>query len=184
MRMTNLNGKLEGPDLSLGVRLSSIADGTMLLDRGVTVDEYLQTSVPRIFAAGDIARWPDRLTGERIRVEHFVVAECQGQTAVRNMIGQRKPFEAVPFFWTEQYDFSLAHVGHAERWDQVAIDGSLAMKNCTIVYRRDGRQLAAAFVRRDHDGLLAELAFEREMSRGMLPFAVAAPAAKATSENS
>ncbi|MBR7983173.1 FAD-dependent oxidoreductase [Burkholderia cenocepacia] len=137
-------------------------DAGLAVERGVTVDRFLQTSAPGIYAAGDIARWPDPLTGERIRVEHWVVAERQGIVAARNLLGQQRPFDAVPFFWSQHYDLTLRYVGHVEQWDRVEIDGNLGVHDCSIAYWRGNTRLAVVTIARDLDNLKAEVALERQ----------------------
>jgi NADPH-dependent 2,4-dienoyl-CoA reductase/sulfur reductase-like enzyme len=143
-------------------RLALAEKAGLALDRGVMVDEYLETSAPGIFAAGDIARWPDPHSGAAIRVEHWVVAQRQGQTAALNMLGGREKFDAVPFFWSQHYDVPINYVGHAETWDTVAIEGEIATRDCVLRYERNGRVLAVASIYRDADSLLAEAAMESE----------------------
>jgi NADPH-dependent 2,4-dienoyl-CoA reductase/sulfur reductase-like enzyme/nitrite reductase/ring-hydroxylating ferredoxin subunit len=131
------------------------------LDRGVLVDAFLESSVPGIYAAGDIARWPDRHSKQNIRVEHWVVAECQGQVAARNMLGQRRPFDAVPFFWSQHYDVPINYVGHAEKWEAIEVDGDINARDCLVRYKLGGRTLAVASIYRDRASLEAELEMEK-----------------------
>jgi apoptosis-inducing factor 3 len=161
------SGGAIGADLvvvGVGVRprLALAEKAGLAMDRGVKVDEYLETSSPGIFAAGDIARWPDPHSGAAIRVEHWVVAQRQGQTAALNMLGGREKFVAVPFFWSQHYDVPINYVGHAETWDELAIDGDITARDCVLRYKRAGRVLAVASIYRDADSLMAEAAMERE----------------------
>ena len=97
------------------------------------------------------------------RGEHWVVAERQGQVAARNILGRRERFDAVPFFWSQHYDTTIAYVGHAEQWDRLEVDGDPAMRDCTVSFWHAGRKLAVATVGRDRSSLAAEVAFEQEM---------------------
>jgi NADPH-dependent 2,4-dienoyl-CoA reductase/sulfur reductase-like enzyme len=151
----------------IGVRpRTTLAESAGLaLDRGVSVNGHLATNGPDIYAAGDIARWPDPHSGQGIRVEHWVVAERQGQTAARNMLDYREPFTAVPFFWSQHYDVPINYVGHAERWDDLAVEGDIAARHCLVRYKLGGRVLAVASIYRDVAGLQAELEMERDLAK-------------------
>jgi NADPH-dependent 2,4-dienoyl-CoA reductase/sulfur reductase-like enzyme len=129
------------------------------METGVIVDDKLESTVPGIYAAGDIATWPDRRWG-RLRVEHWVVAERQGQTVARNMLGVDEKFNAVPFFWSQHYDVGINYVGAGGHHDRVVVDGDPAAKDCAVRFFAGDKLLAVATIYRDRESLEAELAFE------------------------
>jgi len=149
--------------MGVGVRprLALAEQAGLRLDKGVAVDATLRTSAEGVWAAGDIARFPEARTGRGIRVEHWVVAERQGQHAARAMLGAKEPFREVPFFWSQHYDVPINYVGHAEAWDSIGISGSVKERNCLVAYRQGGRVLAVASIYRDQESLLIEAAMER-----------------------
>src|SRR5690348_2669749 len=160
------NGERIAADLvvvGVGVRprVQLAQDAGLRVDNGVLVDEYLETSARGIYAAGDIARWPDPHSGALIRVEHWVVAERQGQTAARNILGARERFDQVPFFWSAHYDVSINYVGHAERPERVEVDGSAKDRDVAVRFIEGGACHALATIFRDKESLDAEVAMEQ-----------------------
>ncbi|HEX6722313.1 MAG TPA: FAD-dependent oxidoreductase [Burkholderiaceae bacterium] len=141
-------------------RIALAEQAGLATDRGVSVDEFLQSSAPGIYAAGDIARWPDVHTGQRIRVEHWALAQRQGQIAALNMLGRRQRFDAVPFFWSQHHDVAIQYAGHAEQWDRIDIDGDADARDCRVRYSLAGKLLATVTIGRDRESLGDERAME------------------------
>ena len=157
---TRLQADLIVAGVGVRPRVALAQQAGLATDRGVSVDEFLQSSAPGIYAAGDIARWPDVHTGQRIRVEHWTLAQRQGQIAALNLLGHRQRFDAVPFFWSQHHDVAIQYVGHAEQWDRIDIDGDPDARDCRVRYSSAGKLLATVTIGRDRESLSAEHAME------------------------
>ena len=158
--------------MGVGVRpRTALAEAAGLaVQDGVLVNALLEASAPGVFAAGDIARYPEARLGQLVRIEHWVVAERQGQAAARAIVGRGEPFHDVPFFWSLHHDVNLGYIGHAPKWDAIEVRGELAARDALIVFRQAGRPLAVVTIDRDHDNLKAEAALERDGYAGLEAF--------------
>ncbi|HEY8152181.1 MAG TPA: FAD-dependent oxidoreductase [Vicinamibacteria bacterium] len=157
---TSLEAGLVVVGVGVTPRTSLAESAGLEVDNGILVDEYLRTSAPDVYAAGDVARIPDPRSGERVRIEHFVVAERQGQAAARAMLGLGAPYRDIPFFWSQHYDVSLSYVGHAAAWDRIETRGSVASRDFAAFYVRQERVMAVVTLGRDLLGLQVEAAME------------------------
>ena len=150
----------------VGVRpnLALAQEAGLTIDNGLAVNEFLEMNVSGVFAAGDVARWPDAYSDVRLRVEHWVVAERQGQVVARNMLGRRERFDEIPFFWSAHYDnLTIRYIGHVEKWDTVKIDGDVTKMDCAVSYMVSGKRRAMATINRDHQNLQTEVQLETEL---------------------
>jgi len=168
-KLTLSNGSQVEADFivaGVGVRpRTALATAGIAVADGIGVDRYLATAAPGVFAAGDVAAYPDPIDGKPMRIEHWVTAERQGQVAARNMLGLKTPFTAVPFFWTEHYGVSLRYVGHCRHWDDLRIDGDMAARDFIARFYRGGVMRASLACGRDRESLADELALERLATR-------------------
>ncbi len=162
---TRLSADLVIIGVGVAPRTALAEDAGLDVDDGVTVDRYLRTSDPNIHAAGDIARWPDPHSNQSIRVEHWVVAQRQGQVAAANMLGRALPYDDVPFFWTKHFDLAIRYLGHAGANQTIEVDGNPAARDATVTFNNGGHVEALATIGRDLESLRQEVRIERSLSK-------------------
>jgi 3-phenylpropionate/trans-cinnamate dioxygenase ferredoxin reductase component len=127
---------------------------------GVLVDEWCRSSAPDVYAAGDVANHLHPVFG-RVRVEHYNNAERMGRAAARSMLGSAAPYDYIHTFWSDQYEHKLEYVGHATRWDQFVVRGSVEDRRLIGFYLLDGHVAAAVGLNRGGD---PELDTDAEMA--------------------
>ncbi|MBI4499209.1 MAG: FAD-dependent oxidoreductase [Chloroflexi bacterium] len=141
-----------------------LAGSGIALENGVLVNEYTETSLPDVYAAGDVANWWHPRWGQRLRVEHYDNAQHQGLAAARTMLGEREPYAPVPYFWSDQYDLTLQYVGYAPGSDRMVVRGSVAARSFTAFSLRGDRVRAAFSLGRPR-----ELMAARQLIRAQKP---------------
>jgi 3-phenylpropionate/trans-cinnamate dioxygenase ferredoxin reductase component len=141
--VTKRGRRIECDFAVLGVGVEPVVDlvaGTTIeTDNGILVDEYCRSTVEDVYAAGDVANHSHPVFQRRMRVEHWQNAMQQGAAAARNMMGRRTPYDAIHWFWSDQYDLNIQYAGFHQESDRLVIRGSLGKRDCTAFYMNDGR---------------------------------------------
>ena len=114
----------------------------LAVDNGIVVDQYLATSAPGVYAAGDVANSFHPLYGQRVRLEHWSAALNQGPVAAKNMLGKPTVYDKVPYFFSDQYDFGMEYTGYAPKWDELVFRGSLSPREFIAFWLYEGRAVA------------------------------------------
>ncbi len=131
---------------------TALVEGTDIeVNNGIVVNEYCETSVPDVYAAGDVANFPNPILGQRVRLEHWQNAQNQGIAAAKNMMGIKEVFSEVPWFWSDQYDLNMQLIGHPHHWDKLVFRGSVPDRQFTAFFVKDGKMQAALAVNRPMD---------------------------------
>jgi NADPH-dependent 2,4-dienoyl-CoA reductase/sulfur reductase-like enzyme len=143
--------------VGVGVRpVTHFIEGVELDQAGGIVVNSRLRAADGIYAAGDIASFPDVKTGEHMRIEHWRTAQQQGRIAARNMLGLNVPFASVPFFWTRQFDVGLLYIGRGASWDEIIYHGDVSSHDFLAFYVKNERVRAVAGVNRDREMAAAE----------------------------
>ena len=162
--------KIEGDIVVVGVgalpRTQLAVEAGLDVGDGIIVDEHLETSVPGIYAAGDVAAAWHPLLQARIRVEHWDNARRQGRTAARNMLGIAEPYARIPYFYSDQYDLGMEYTGYAPEWDRVVFRGDPASRAFVAFWLLDGRVVAGmnANVWQVNDAITALIASRQKVA--------------------
>ena len=153
--VTSTGRRLECDFVVVGVGVEPVTDivagSGVKIENGIVVDEYCQTNVEGIYAAGDVANHFHPVFGRLIRVEHWQNAIHQGRAAARSMIGKREPYEDVHWFWSDQYNYNVQYAGFHGGWDDLVVRGSLDERNGVVFYMQEQRIAAAVAFNRGRD---------------------------------
>jgi len=128
-----------GVGIKINNELAEAADLDILEDGTLAVNEWLQTSHPDIYAAGDVTSWPDPTSDRKLHVEHWDVARRQGRVAGRNMAGKEEKYTALPYFFSDLYDFSFEVWGEISNWERTVRRGNIEKGSFAYYYFADGR---------------------------------------------